>query len=159
VPELTYSESILIRRTPTQVYDLVSNIERTGEWSPICKACWWDSPSEGAQVGAWFTGRNEADGRTWETRSEVVAAERGVEFAWLVGGAFVRWGYRLAEIGGATELTETWQFTPEGIAMFHEKYGTEADARIDRRAAQAHAGIPKTLAGIKRIAEAGEQRV
>ena len=32
-----------------------------GEWSPICRACWWDEGG-GPQVGAWFTGRNETPG-------------------------------------------------------------------------------------------------
>ena len=59
---------------------------RTGEWSPVCPACWWDEGAETGQVGVWFTGRNETPERTWETRSQVVAADRGREFAWLVGG-------------------------------------------------------------------------
>ena len=53
-------------------------------------------------MGAWFTGRNEVPGRTWETRSKVVAADRGREFAWVVGGAL---GIALPEITGPGE---TW---------------------------------------------------
>ena len=53
---------------------MVSDVTRMGEWSPVCKACWWDD-GDSPRVGAWFTGRNELPERTWETRSEVVAAE------------------------------------------------------------------------------------
>ncbi len=58
-----------------------TDITRTGEWSPDCTSCWWDDEFGAGQVGAWFTGRNELPNRTWETRSGLVAAERGREFA------------------------------------------------------------------------------
>jgi len=83
----------------------------------------------------------------------VVAAERGREFAWVVGGRFVRWGFILTPADNGTTLTETWAFLPEGIAMFRDKYGDDADAQIAERTQQALDGIPKTLAAIKRIAE------
>jgi len=89
---LRYSDSIVIGRPAETLYDMAADVTRTGEWSPICKKCWWD-PEEGPRVGAWFTGRNETPERTWEARSEVAAAERGREFAFVVGGARVRWGY------------------------------------------------------------------
>jgi hypothetical protein len=135
------------------MYDLVSDVTRMGEWSPVCKTCWWDD-GDGPRVGAWFTGRNEVPGRTWETRSEVVAAEPGREFAWIVGGAWVRWGYTFTPADGGTQLTESWEFLPAGIARFEERYGPEAQAQIDDRAQAARAGIPATLAAIKKTAEA-----
>jgi len=148
-----YQESVTVKAPAEALYDLVSDITRTGEWSPVCTACWWDDEGSAGQVGAWFTGRNELPHRSWETRSQVVAAERGREFAWLVGGRFVRWGFTLTPADGGTVLSETWEFLPEGIAMFEEKYGDVADAQIADRTQQALAGIPKTLAAIKRIAE------
>jgi hypothetical protein len=152
VIELEHAESIEIGRSPDDVYLLVSDIARTGEWSPICRVCRWDD-GDGPTTGSWFTGHNEADGRTWQTRSQVVVAERGREFAWLVGGAYVRWGFTIEPSTGGSKLTESWQFRPEGIAMFQQKYGAQAQAHIDERANQAHAGIPVTLAAIKKIAE------
>ena len=152
--ELTHAESVVVAATPEELYDLVSDIERTGEWSPICVGCSWEDGA-GPREGAWFRGGNELDGRTWETRSRVVAAERGREFAWQVGGSLVRWGYTLAPVEGGTELTETWEFLTDGLAMFRDKYGAEAEDRIAARARQAHDGIPATLAAIKRIAESG----
>lgn len=152
VPVHTHEESIVVEATPEALYDLVSDISRTGEWSPVCTSCWWDDAGQAGQVGAWFTGHNELPDRTWETRSQVAAADRGREFAWIVGGSFVRWGFTLDLDGDATKLTESWQFLPSGIAMFHDKYGDQAAAEIDERIRQAHDGIPRTLAAIKRIA-------
>lgn len=152
--ELQHAESILVDRPPGAVYDLVSDVTRTGEWSPVCASCWWDEGA-GPEVGAWFTGRNETPERTWETRSQIVAAERGQEFAWIVGGTLTRWGYALRPVDGGTELTESWQVLPDGLTRFAERFGADADAQLEARARAARAGIPATLASIKRIAEAG----
>ena len=149
---LSYSESIVIAASPDAVYDLVSDVTRMGEWSPVCRACWWDEGA-GPQPGAWFTGRNEVPGRTWETRSQVVAAEPGQEFTWLVGGAWVRWGFTLTPVDGGTRLTESWDFLPAGIARFEERYGADAQAQIAERTQAARTGIPATLAAIRKTAE------
>ena len=57
----------------SRVWSLISDFRRMPEWSPQCRACWWDEGA-GPEVGAWFTGRNETSERTWETRSRVVAS-------------------------------------------------------------------------------------
>jgi hypothetical protein len=132
---------------------MVSDITRTGEWSPVCTSCWWDDEAKAGQVGAWFTGRNQLPHRTWQTRSQVVVADRGREFAWVVGSSFVRWAFTLAPAETGTTLTESWEFLPDGIAMFEEKFGDQAHAQITDRTRQALEGIPKTLAAIKWIAE------
>jgi hypothetical protein len=148
----THSETVVVRATPEELYDLVSDVTRTGEWSPVCTACWWDEGATG-QVGDWFTGHNETPERTWETRSQVVAAERGREFAWLVGGKWARWGFSMAPAEGGTALTESWEFLPAGFERFAERYGDGAQEQIEERTRAAHAGIPATLAAIKAIAE------
>ncbi len=45
-PARTHQQSIIIETTPEAIYDLVSDITRTGEWSPVCTACWWDDVGE-----------------------------------------------------------------------------------------------------------------
>jgi hypothetical protein len=150
--DLTFSDSVVIARSPEDLYDLVTDVTRMGDWSPVCKACWWEE-GESLRVGAWFGGRNELPERTWETRSEVVAADRGREFAFVVNGTIARWGYSFAPVDGGTELTESWEFLPAGLEMFAERFGAEADAQIANRAEAARTGIPATLAAIKRTAE------
>jgi hypothetical protein len=150
---LRYSESVVVARSPEDLYDMVSDVSRMGEWSPVCTACWWDEGA-GPQPGAWFTGRNELPERTWETRSQVAVADRGREFAWVVGGAWVRWGYTFAAVDGGTRVTESWEFLPDGIARFHDRFGDDAEAQIANRTEAAHRGIPVTLAALKKAAEA-----
>jgi hypothetical protein len=150
---LRYSESIVVARPPEALYDMVSDVTRMGEWSPVCTACWWDEGG-GPRPGAWFTGRNELPERTWETRSQVVAADRGREFAFMVRGSWVRWGYTFTPVDGGTQITESWEFLPDGIAGFRERYGPDAEAQIANRSEAAHRGIPVTLAALKQAAEA-----
>ena len=150
--DLTFSDSILVALPPEQVYAMVSDVTRMGEWSPVCRACWWEDDA-GPRAGAWFVGRNETPQRTWETRSQVVVADAGREFAWEVNGGWVRWGFAMAPQDGGTRLTQSWHFLPRGIAGFHERYGADADAEITARSDAAIAGIPATLSAIKRTAE------
>jgi hypothetical protein len=153
---LSYSESVIVACSPEALYDMVSDVTRMGEWSPICTGGSWED-GDGPRAGAWFTGRNEVPGRTWETRSQVAAADRGREFTFVVGGAWVRWSYTFAPVAEGTELTETWEFLPAGIARFHERYGNDAEAEIANRTEAAHTGIPETLAAIKKAAESQQQ--
>jgi phosphonate degradation associated HDIG domain protein len=150
--DFSHQDSITVDASPAAVYDVVSDVTRTGEWSPICARCEWDD-GDGPRVGAHFTGHNVKPDRTWSTRSEVVAAEPGRAFAWEVAGGLVRWGYELAPEGSGTRLTETWEFRPVGRTFFHEKYGADAEAEIATRIADARSGIPATLAAIKRVVE------
>jgi hypothetical protein len=169
VTDLAFSDSVHVALAPERVYALVSDVTRMGEWSPVCKACWWEDDSQGGPaVGAWFVGRNETPERTWETRSQVVVADAGREFAWEVNGGWVRWGFTMAPEDGSegrseatgdirqgTRLTESWAFLPRGIAGFHERYADTAETEIAKRSDAAKAGIPATLAAIKKTAEAG----
>lgn len=148
----TYNDSVTVQASAEAVYAVVSDIGRTGEWSPTCVRCEWDDPSQ-TGVGATFTGYNEAASRSWQTTSTVIAADPGVRFAWEVGHGFVRWSYDLKSADEGTELSETWTFLPAGLQHFDEQYDDEAAKAIANRTQQAADDIPQTLAAIKAIVE------
>jgi hypothetical protein len=150
--ELRESGSIVIHRPADEVYDLVSDVTRMGEWSPVCKACWWDE-GDGPRAGAGFRGRNETPVRTWETHSVVEVADRGREFAFVVGSGVARWGYTFEATPDGTLVTESWRFLPAGYEFFAQRYGDDAAAQIQQRRRSAIDGIPVTLAAIKATAE------
>jgi hypothetical protein len=150
----THAESIVIDASPEAVYALVSDVTRTGEWSPVCKECWWDEGATGA-VGDVFTGRNVLPERTWETRCTVITAEPGRAFGWVVGDQLVRWVYSMTPESAGTRLTEAWEFLPNGIQLFRDRYPDDSDAQIEARTTLAHEGISQTLRTMKRIAEGG----
>jgi hypothetical protein len=56
-------------------------------------------------------------------------------------------------VGEGTEVTESWEFLPDGIARFEERFGDQALAQIAERTEAAHQGIAATLAALKRVAE------
>ena len=148
----SHKASVVVASSPETLYGMVSDVTRMGEWSPVCKACWWDE-GDGPRVGAWFTGRNELPERSWETHCQVLAAEPGKEFAFATGGNLVRWGYELRPVDGGTEVTESWAFLPDGITFFDERFGDDAPAQIANRIEGAKSGIAATLETLKRIAE------
>lgn len=108
---MTHSESIVVAVSPDTLYNLVSDVTRVGEWSPERRESWWDEGS-GPKVGDWFYRHNRSGDKTWETRSQIVAALRGKEVSWQLSGSYVRWGYSFAPVEDGTELTESWAFLP-----------------------------------------------
>lgn len=78
---------------PDVVYAVVSDMGRSGEWSPECQGGTWIS-GEPRTVGAVFRGENLRSPEvvawapvvrgTWFTRCEVVEAEPGRTFSWAM---------------------------------------------------------------------------
>ena len=155
--EFAMSESIVVAATPDELYALVSDVTRTGEWSPICKTCWWDE-GPAAQLGSWFIGRNEtqsAPGRPGLRWWPLTPAGSSSGRSTMAGCGGATRSSRSARIGKeATRLTESWVFLPAGLAGFRERFGERADDEILARQQAAVTGIPATLAAIKRVAEA-----
>lgn len=146
---LHQSYSLVVAGRPEEVYDMVADVRRMGEWSPVCKACWWD-PGHGPRAGARFTGRNEWSDQTWETGSEVVVADRGREFAFVVSETGTRWGYEFSAAQGGTRVTESWDIPEPALALWRERAGADADAQVLDRTERTHAEILATLAAIRR---------
>jgi hypothetical protein len=152
VAALHESDSVVIARQPHEVYDMVADVTRMGEWSPVCKACWWEV-DDTRGVGARFTGRNEMPDRTWETHAEVVAADRGREFAFVITETGTRWGYEFSPLDGGTRVTESWDIPPAAVAVWRERAGGDAEAQFVDRIERTRTEIAATLAAIKAAAE------
>ena len=155
-----FSDSIRIRRPPTEVYVIVSDVTRMGELSPVCISCTWDDTAQAGIEGAWFTGHNAIGDFTWDTRCQVVSAVFGRNFAFVNYGVdgkaeLVRWGYAFEDHGGETTVTESWQVLPSYPDMVTaDDPNADVAAAIDGMAALARDGIRDTLANLKRVAEA-----
>ena len=84
----------------------------------------------------------------------MVSADPGRAFQFVVGGNLVRWGStQIAPVDGGTQVTESWEFLPDGIAMSKRRFGADADAQIESRSRSSRSGIPATLAALKKVAE------
>lgn len=160
----TFTDTVWIAATPQQVYDTVSDVTRTGEWSVFTRACEWED-ADGPVVGAHFVGHNTRPGRDWDTRSTVTVADPGRAFAWEVNDGWVRWSYTMTPEAGAagdgargTRLAESWEFTELGRENIAGRYPDDGDAQIAVRVEDARTSIPTTLAAIKEVVEGSSRR-
>jgi hypothetical protein len=156
VTRYQHAVSTSIAAPPEEVYDLVADISRMGEWSPVATGGHYDADR------AWFTGTNAIGDHTWETRCRVDRAERGTAFVFVNHGAsgqheMVRWGFTFRPIADGTEVTQTWEVLPTYEASFAEEAdpGMTLEQRLDLMQDLARSGMPETLANIKLAAETG----
>ncbi len=109
------SQQISVERTihaeAGELYDLVSDLPRMGEWSPENTGGRWVNGASGPVVGARFKGSNRSGWRKWNTDVVVTEAEPGRRFSFDVTlGPFKvsNWDYRFEQDGSMTSVVETW---------------------------------------------------
>jgi uncharacterized protein YndB with AHSA1/START domain len=148
------SATVHIDATPEEVYALVSDLPRMGEWSPENTGGTWLKGATAAAPGARFKGTNKNGSKSWSTTATVVEATPGKAFVFdiSVGPVKVaRWSYRMAAApGGGCEVTESWEDQRNGLG---KRLGGIASGVKDR-ATYTKASIETTLANLKAAAEA-----
>jgi hypothetical protein len=159
VSKYRHSDSIRIRRSPSDVYAILSDVTRMGELSPVCTSCTWDDASQPGTEGAWFTGHNAVGDFKWDTRCKVVTAIPGRNFTFINYGPpgkeeLVRWEYALQDTDAGTTVTESWQVLPAYPGFVTaDNPDANVSKRLDGMAEMARTGIRETLANLKRVAE------
>lgn len=130
----TLTAATEVRASAERVYAVVSDVTRIPEWSPETRRAEWLGPD---RFRAWNRRRL---GR-WKTVANVVAAEPGRRFSFIVqvlGGDWTQWTY-LIEPGsapGTTRLTETFRMCvplPLGVLAFERLFLFVWDRRKDLR--------------------------
>ena len=149
-----YSATVTVTASPEAVYDLVADVSRMGEWSPVCTGCQWQD-----EARTRFVGTNELGGRTWQTVCRVEVATRGREFTFINTGMdgsadLVKWSYTIALADGGCALTESWELLP-GYPEYRLKGQPDLDltSALGQGLDNARAGITQTLANLKAAAE------
>ena len=147
-------EKVTVSASPEAVYDLVADVTRMGEWSPVCTAGEWVDDTRTS-----FVGTNAAGDFTWQTTCRVDVAERGAEFTFVNRGMdgneeLVRWSYTFAPVAGGTEVTESWLVLPDYEAsMARLLPDMDLTAYLDGVKPATQAGMAETLAKVKAAAE------
>lgn len=147
--------SIRVDASPEDVYRLVADLPRMGEWSPECYRCQWQGDMQVARPGARFKGFNKRGFRRWTTKGTVVTAEPGKELSFdirSVGNLPVaRWTYRITpESEGGCTVTEVWEDRRGGLMKVLGQVATGVSDRKEHN----KAGMQATLQRIKAEAEA-----
>jgi hypothetical protein len=143
--------STVVRATPDEVYELVSDVTQIPTWSPECVRCDWVGLDR-------FKGRNRRGKGRWSTTSKVNLRQPGQAFGFatqLGRKDFTRWTYRMepGDEPGTTRLTEEFElYRPlSAPIIFFERYVLGvADRRADLQA--------NLETSVARIAERAEAR-
>jgi hypothetical protein len=101
-----------IHASPELLYDLVSDVTRTPEWSPEVISCRWLGSPDAAVPGSRFRARNKRRWFRWSNKPVVETAERGKEFAITrkePGGGTIRWFHRFQPAPDGTEAELGYQ--------------------------------------------------
>lgn len=144
------AERIEIGAPPEQVYDLVADLTRMGEWSPECYLVEWVGASTGPTVGAEFKGHNRLGPYRWSVAGKVVTADPGHEFAfttYVKERESTRWRYTFEPSAGGTTVTESYEF------IWANPFVRLGDLVMPRRR-MLERGMRQTLNRIKAAAEA-----
>jgi uncharacterized protein YndB with AHSA1/START domain len=157
VPDIV-EVSATITATPEDLYALVADLPRMGQWSPECAGGEWLGGATEARPGARFKGRNENGRKRWQTVCTVVVADSGRELAWesrAFGRPVALWRYRFAPEGDRrTLVTES---TEDRRGIVFRALGSTASGVSDRRTHNAKT-MRITLERLKAAAEAAAAR-
>jgi hypothetical protein len=109
------SEDIIVHAPAEEIYGLVAELTRMGEWSPECQRVEWEDGATGPAAGARFVGHNRGGPfqlMRWSRRGRVLTAEPGREFAFCTeegGRESTLWRYRFEPVEGDTRVTESYE--------------------------------------------------
>jgi hypothetical protein len=107
-----------MRAVPDDVWALVSDVTRIGEFSPETFEAVWTHGATGPAVGARFKGhvKRNGVGPTYWSPCTVTRCEENEVFEFAVGldgNALTTWGYRLDAEGDGTRVTEYFRLSPK----------------------------------------------
>jgi uncharacterized protein YndB with AHSA1/START domain len=103
--------SMEMAAAPEGVWQVISDLRRTGEWSPECSRV---VALGKVRQGAWLLGLNHRRKVRWATLSHVVSLVPEREISWKVVTNGSIWSYRLEPIDTGTRVIETRE-TPNGV--------------------------------------------
>jgi hypothetical protein len=109
------SEQLVMQATANDIYEMVADLPRMGEWSPECERVEWANGTTVPVEGATFVGHNRGGPFRlfrWSRKGRVLAADPGQEFAFITeegGREGTVWRYRFEPIEGGTRVTESYE--------------------------------------------------
>lgn len=111
------SVTVHIDASPEEVWALVSDVTRIGEFSPETFEAEWLGDATGPAVGARFRGHVKRNGKgpIYWAECGVTKVEPNKAFEFEVGKegkALNTWGYELEASGDGTDVTEYFRLTP-----------------------------------------------
>ncbi len=155
ITEPTAETSCVIDASPARLWDIVADVTRIPQWSPVCHAVEWIDASTVAEVGARFRGHNRLNGARWARDCVITDAVPAtvLSFSTLFKGEeSTRWRYLFEPAGSATKVSEAYQvvMVPRWVRLLRRLPGAVAKSERDTAS-----NIATSLERLKAIAEAG----
>ena len=147
--------SVHMAAPPEEVWALVSDVTRIGEFSPETFEARWTRGSTGPEVGASFKGhvKRNGVGPTYWSPCQVTKCVPNEVFEFAVGTDDVtvnNWGYRLQAENDGTRVTEYFRLEPKLPLRIYWLLLGRLRGRTNER------GMRTTLERMKAVVEAGE---
>lgn len=137
-----------------QVWSMVSDVTRMGEWSPENEGGTWLGDATGPRPGAKFRASNRIGKKKWKTVATVVDSDPGRRFSFRVAAAGLKvaeWSYAFEPTAAGCRVTETWTDRRPG---FFKPIARLATGVADR-ATHNRTGMEQTLERLAAAAESG----
>lgn len=154
-PIHTHSDSVEIAAPPEAIWDMVTAMDRYGEWSSENTGGYWRKGPDGVpgtgQVGDMFVGVNKIGDVEWKAPVEIVEREEGRAFGFVTGGMeynIALWRYQVEPTDSGTRLTESYELRTLSPLMVEN-----GQAEVDYRRENMISSIRATLENIKAAAE------
>jgi hypothetical protein len=105
--------AVVVEARPEEVWRVVSDVTRIGEWSHECRSAQWVDDADGPRPGARFRGRNRAGWARWSRISEIVTLDPPREMVWRTVPTRLfpdstEWQLLVEPVDGGTRITQTF---------------------------------------------------
>lgn len=144
-------ESIEIDGTPEQVWAVVSDLTRMGEWSPQCKKMFvLGGP---VKAGTRTVNVNRRGALVWPTSSKIVTFEPNREIAWRVAENNSVWGFAIDTTDNGVTVTQSRKVPGGQTSKVSSFLVDKVFGGNDGFETELGAGMRETLGKIKRAVE------
>ena len=106
--------TVVVDAAVADVWRVISDVRRTGEWSHECRSGEWLGGADAAAPGVRFRGRNRSRWVRWTRTCEIVAVDAPSELVWRTVPTRLypdstEWRIRLAPEGRGTRITQSFR--------------------------------------------------
>ena len=148
----TLEASIEIAASPTQVWEVVSDLRRMREWSPQVDSTRLSGDQRELAVGTRLTNRNVQGELAWITHAEVTQLEPGRAIAFRIEENWATWSFLLEPTPSGTRLTQRRE-APEGLSPSSVQAQDLYLGGLEQFTDTLRAGMRTTLEGIRHSVE------
>jgi hypothetical protein len=161
--------SIDVACPPLDAWQLITDIERIGEFSPECIAAKWIDGASGPEIGARFEGTNHLITTyrgddidfTWIRVCTVTAVHQPSHFAYTVGDRFdgtpaCSWEFRIDPLDGGCRISQRFQHLPQGLSgtrLAADSSPRDAEHEVRARQGSLTEDMNETLHRVKQVLE------